>query len=112
MCGSIGTDELDFVVGSGTKPCKRHRRNSIGLADTTEAGPDRVLIWDLDETIIVFQTLITGVFAETYNKDRALLAQLAYRMEEIILYLADTHFFFNEIEVSALTPNIIIMSNR
>ncbi|OXU23836.1 hypothetical protein TSAR_007461 [Trichomalopsis sarcophagae] len=95
--------ETANVEGGSAKPCKRGRRqsgsgNSIGSADTTEAGPDRIFIWDLDETIVVLQSLVSGQFATTYNKDPTILAQLAYRMEEIVFYLADTHFFFNDIE--------------
>lgn len=33
--------------------------------------PERVFIWDLDETIIIFHTLLTGNFANRYNKVRA-----------------------------------------
>ncbi|XP_029678687.1 developmental protein eyes absent isoform X1 [Formica exsecta] len=86
-----------------TKPCRRGRRqsgsgNSIGSADTTEAGPERIFIWDLDETIVVFHSLLTGQFASKHRKDPLLLSQAAYRMEEMIFNLADTHFFFNDVE--------------
>lgn len=86
------------------KSCKRGRRqsgsgNSIGSTDTTEAGPERIFIWDLDETIVVFQSLLSGIFATKHRKDPALLAQVAYRMEEMIFNLADAHFFFNDVEV-------------
>lgn len=30
--------------------------------------PERVFIWDLDETIIIFHTLLTGTFADKYQK--------------------------------------------
>ncbi|KAJ8681267.1 hypothetical protein QAD02_017054 [Eretmocerus hayati] len=92
-------------LGIVKQPCsKRGRRqsasgNSIGSsADTSDPGPNRIFIWDLDETIVVFQSLLTGQFATTHSKDPTTLAQLAYRMEEIIFYLADTHFFFNDVE--------------
>lgn len=95
--------ETTNVEGTTAKPCRRGRRqsgsgNSIGSADTTEAGPDRIFIWDLDETIVVFHSLLTGQFATKHRKDPTLLAQVAYRMEEMIFNLADTHFFFNDIE--------------
>ncbi|XP_043252006.1 eyes absent homolog 4 isoform X4 [Colletes gigas] len=91
------------TIRATAKPCRRGRRqsgsgNSIGSADTTEAGPDRIFIWDLDETIIVFHSLLTGQFATKHRKDPSLLAQAAYRMEEMIFNLADTHFFFNDVE--------------
>ncbi|XP_053598768.1 eyes absent homolog 4 isoform X2 [Microplitis demolitor] len=93
----------DAIEGASAKPCRRGRRqsgsgNSIGSADTTEGGTDRIFIWDLDETIVVFHSLLTGQFATKHGKDPALLAQLAYRMEEMIFNLADTHFFFNDVE--------------
>ncbi|XP_012257253.2 eyes absent homolog 4 isoform X1 [Athalia rosae] len=100
------TRETTNAEGATAKPCRRGRRqsgsgNGIGSADTTEAGPDRIFIWDLDETIVVFHSLLTGQFATKHGKDPTLLAQLAYRMEEMIYNLADTHFFFNDVEVSA-----------
>ncbi|XP_063990697.1 eyes absent homolog 4 isoform X2 [Diachasmimorpha longicaudata] len=91
------------IEGTSAKPCRRGRRqsgsgNSIGSADTTEAGPDRIFIWDLDETIVVFHSLLTGQFAAKHAKSPELLVQLGYRMEEMIFNLADTHFFFNDVE--------------
>lgn len=32
--------------------------------------PERVFIWDLDETIIIFHTLLTGNYSNRYNKVR------------------------------------------
>ena len=29
---------------------------------------DRVFVWDLDETIIIFQSLLNGTFAQYFNK--------------------------------------------
>ncbi|TGZ51475.1 hypothetical protein DBV15_02232 [Temnothorax longispinosus] len=100
---------VHFPVAT-TKPCRRGRRqsgsgNSIGSADTTEAGPERIFIWDLDETIVVFHSLLTGQYATKYRKDTNLLAQVAYRMEEMIFTLADTHFFFNDVESDMLTED-------
>lgn len=60
--------------------------------------PERVFIWDLDETIIIFHTLLTGTFANRFTKDSALAASLGYRMEELIFTMADSHFFFNDVE--------------
>lgn len=61
-------------------------------------GPDRVFIWDLDETIIIFHSLITGSFANRYSKDPIRMNFLATSMEELIFNMADHHFFFNDIE--------------
>ena len=29
---------------------------------------DRVFVWDLDETIIIFQSLLNGTYAQHFNK--------------------------------------------
>ena len=69
-----------------------------GQAAENCKGPDRVFIWDLDETIIIFHSLITGSFANRYSKDPIRMNYLATSMEELIFNMADHHFFFNDIE--------------
>lgn len=89
---------------------------------SSESGVERVFIWDLDETIIIFHSLLTGSFASRHNKvvividqwiyvnrfeywllyvfqDAQHLVQLGYRMEEMVFNMADNHFFFNDVEV-------------
>nr|XP_023402437.1 eyes absent homolog 4 [Loxodonta africana] len=58
----------------------------------------RVFVWDLDETIIVFHSLLTGSYAQKYGKDPPMAVTLGLRMEEMIFNLADTHLFFNDLE--------------
>jgi len=60
--------------------------------------PERVFVWDLDETLIIFHTLLSGSYANRYTKDHSSLMTIAFRMEEMVFNMADTHFFFNEIE--------------
>ncbi|KAJ7341949.1 hypothetical protein JRQ81_008011, partial [Phrynocephalus forsythii] len=55
-------------------------------------------VWDLDETIIVFHSLLTGSYAQKYGKDPPVAVTLGLRMEEMIFNLADTHLFFNDLE--------------
>lgn len=69
-----------------------------GQAIDNGKAPERVFIWDLDETIIIFHTLITGFYAGRYGKDPTHMQILGNRMEELIFNLADHHFFFNDIE--------------
>uniref|UniRef100_A0A4W3JZF0 Eyes absent homolog n=1 Tax=Callorhinchus milii TaxID=7868 RepID=A0A4W3JZF0_CALMI len=59
---------------------------------------ERVFVWDLDETIIVFHSLLTGTFATRYGKDTPTAVSLGLRMEEMIFNLADAHLFFNDLE--------------
>ena len=72
------------------------RRNSH--SPDLESSVDRVFIWDLDETLILFHTLLTGSFAQTYSKDPRILHDLAHTMEVMIFDLADSTFFFNDLE--------------
>ena len=45
---------------------------SRGRRQNPSPGPDseleRVFIWDLDETIIIFHSLLTGAYAQRYGK--------------------------------------------
>lgn len=59
---------------------------------------ERVFVWDLDETIIIFHSLLTGSYANRYSKDALQLQYLATGIEELIFSMADNHFFFSDIE--------------
>eukprot|EP00058_Branchiostoma_floridae_P024185 XP_002609675.1 hypothetical protein BRAFLDRAFT_83679 [Branchiostoma floridae] len=59
---------------------------------------ERVFVWDLDETIIVFHSLLTGSYAQRFGKDPQQAVALGLRMEEMIFNLADNHLFFNDLE--------------
>ncbi|CAG0912643.1 unnamed protein product [Notodromas monacha] len=67
--------------GASSRSNKRGRRQVSAIVpspsspdDATESTVDRVFLWDLDETIIVFHSLLTGTFAachHKYNKRKA-----------------------------------------
>ncbi|XP_069678375.1 eyes absent homolog 2 [Periplaneta americana] len=76
----------------------RGRRQNNPSPNSPESNLERVFIWDLDETIIIFHSLLTGSFATRYGKDAHSVVQLGFRMEEMVFNLADTHFFFNDVE--------------
>nr|CAD89531.1 eyes absent protein [Dugesia japonica] len=59
---------------------------------------ERIFVWDLDETIIIFHSLLTGIYAQRYQKDASTAVALGLRMEELIFSLADNHMFFNDLE--------------
>nr|XP_028598569.1 eyes absent homolog 3 isoform X2 [Podarcis muralis] len=59
---------------------------------------ERVFLWDLDETIIIFHSLLTGSYAQKYGKDPTLVISSGLTMEEMIFEVADTHLFFNDLE--------------
>jgi len=54
---------------------------SRGRRQNPSPGPDseleRVFIWDLDETIIIFHSLLTGAFAQRYGKVSRLCSSAA-----------------------------------
>ncbi|KAK9526557.1 hypothetical protein VZT92_015249 [Zoarces viviparus] len=84
------------------------RRNSVGKAKgkgkRSDSSPpadsdlERIFLWDLDETIIIFHSLLTGSYAQKFGKDPATVVNLGLQMEELIFELADTHLFFNDLE--------------
>ncbi|KAK7909296.1 hypothetical protein WMY93_013980 [Mugilogobius chulae] len=64
----------------------------------SSTAPQRIFLWDLDETIIIFHSLLTGSYAQKFGKDPASVLNLGLQMEELIFELADTHLFFNDLE--------------
>ncbi|XP_068567465.1 eyes absent homolog 3 isoform X2 [Cebidichthys violaceus] len=84
------------------------RRNSVGKSKgkgkrsdsspPTDSDLERIFLWDLDETIIIFHSLLTGSYAQKFGKDPATVLNLGLQMEELIFELADTHLFFNDLE--------------
>ncbi|XP_019469635.2 eyes absent homolog 1 isoform X4 [Meleagris gallopavo] len=76
----------------------RGRRNN-NPSPPPDSDLERVFIWDLDETIIIFHSLLTGSYANRYGRDPPTSVSLGLRMEEMIFNLADTHLFFNDLEI-------------
>ncbi|KAM6270784.1 protein phosphatase EYA4 isoform 4-T5 [Spheniscus humboldti] len=81
---------------SASKSRGRGRKNNP--SPPPDSDLERVFVWDLDETIIVFHSLLTGSYAQKYGKDPPMAVTLGLRMEEMIFNLADTHLFFNDLE--------------
>lgn len=86
---------LDRSRQKGGKNRQGRRQNP---SPSPESDLERVFIWDLDETIIIFHSLLTGSYAQRYGKDPQASINLGLRMEEMIFSLADTHLFFNDLE--------------
>jgi len=74
----------------------RSRRSSSALSDQ-EQNLERIFIWDLDETIIIFHSLLTGVYESKFGKDNTTAVSLGLRMEEMIFNLAEDHLFFRDL---------------
>ncbi|XP_071966685.1 protein phosphatase EYA2 isoform X3 [Engystomops pustulosus] len=54
--------------GSDVKLRGRSKRNN-DTASSVDNEIERVFVWDLDETIIIFHSLLTGTFASRYGKE-------------------------------------------
>ncbi|XP_061560673.1 eyes absent homolog 4 isoform X2 [Phycodurus eques] len=80
----------------GSKSRGRSRKNNP--SPPPDSDLERVFVWDLDETIIVFHSLLTGSYSQKYGKDPPMAVTLGLRMEEMIFNLADSHLFFNDLE--------------
>ncbi|KAG0570103.1 hypothetical protein KC19_6G138800 [Ceratodon purpureus] len=57
-------------------------------------------VWDLDETLIIFQTLRNGRYAELHKgcKDPQEACELGKRWESLILDICDDYFFYKQVE--------------
>ncbi|XP_064485076.1 eyes absent homolog 1-like isoform X2 [Ornithodoros turicata] len=100
--GQSGVDSSPpMKAADSSKRSKGNRgrgRRQANPSPDPENGLERVFIWDLDETIIIFHSLLTGSFAGRYGKDAPSSVQYGLGMEEMIFNLADSHFFFNDLE--------------
>ncbi|KAI3369873.1 hypothetical protein L3Q82_024683 [Scortum barcoo] len=76
----------------------RGRKRVSDPAPPLDSDIERVFIWDLDETIIIFHSLLTGTFSSRFGKDSSKAVSLGLWMEEMIFNLADSRLFFNDLE--------------
>ena len=79
---------------------KENSDTSQKSADSTfdKKKSQTVLIWDLDETLILFHSLLSGVYADHHLPLKAKeAANLGRKWQESILDLCDQHFFFTEV---------------
>jgi EYA(Eyes Absent) family protein len=67
--------------------------------ETDTKGPT-VFVWDLDETLIIFQTLLDGRYVELFDgfKDSHKATLLGRRWESLILEVCDDYFYYNHVE--------------
>ncbi|XP_007491526.1 eyes absent homolog 3 isoform X4 [Monodelphis domestica] len=79
-------------------PAKNRGKRRADAAPAQDSELERVFLWDLDETIIIFHSLLTGSYAQKYGKDPTVVIGSGLTMEEMIFEVADTHLFFNDLE--------------
>lgn len=66
-------------------------------------------VWDLDETLIIFQTLRNGRYAELYkgSKDPREACELGRRWESLILDICDDYFFYKQVRLLAEDSTVL-----
>nr|XP_024368717.1 developmental protein eyes absent-like [Physcomitrium patens] len=59
-----------------------------------------VFVWDMDETLIIFQTLLDGRYVGLFDgyKDCQKATHLGRRWEQLILEVCDEYFFYQQVE--------------
>lgn len=93
--------KLETTNGTSRRAARQGRgrgRRQNNPSPDPQNNLERVFIWDLDETIIIFHSLLTGTHATRFGKDAPTTVTLGLRMEEMVFNLADTHLFFNDLE--------------
>ncbi|XP_042649531.1 eyes absent homolog 3 isoform X6 [Tyto alba] len=94
---ATGSKELDEQARKNI-PGKNRGKRKADTSSSQDNELERVFLWDLDETIIIFHSLLTGSYAQKYGKDPTLVIGSGLSMEEMIFEVADTHLFFNDLE--------------
>ncbi|NXF71129.1 EYA3 protein, partial [Sclerurus mexicanus] len=94
---ATASKELD-EQGRKNIPGKNRGKRKADTSSSQDSELERVFLWDLDETIIIFHSLLTGSYAQKYGKDPTLVIGSGLSMEEMIFEVADTHLFFNDLE--------------
>ncbi|KRY22335.1 Eyes absent -like protein 1 [Trichinella patagoniensis] len=95
---AFSIDSPTSKISSDSKKSKGKRRRTANMSPTLDGSYERIFLWDLDETCILFHSLLTGAYASKFDKDVNASVSVGLRMEELIFHLSDTHFFFNELE--------------
>ena len=63
-----------------------------------ESDLERVFVWNLDETIVIFESLLNNAFAHTFHKDTRVALGLGHQMHALVCSLAEAHLFFADLE--------------
>ncbi|XP_069612741.1 eyes absent homolog 3 isoform X2 [Ranitomeya imitator] len=96
MMRAMGSKETEEQSKKSVKT--RGKGKKADASSPRHSDLERVFLWDLDETIIIFHSLLTGLYAQKYGKDPTLVVGSGLAMEEMIFEVADTHLFFNDLE--------------
>ncbi|KAM4700482.1 protein phosphatase EYA3 isoform 2-T2 [Discoglossus pictus] len=95
---AMGSKETDDQSKKNMQVKNKGKGKKCDSSSLQDNDLERVFLWDLDETIIIFHSLLTGSYAQKYGKDPSLVVGSGLAMEEMIFEVADTHLFFNDLE--------------
>ncbi|XP_073521088.1 protein phosphatase EYA3 isoform X7 [Phyllobates terribilis] len=98
MMRAMGSKETEEQSKKNVTVKNRGKGKKADVSPPQHNDLERVFLWDLDETIIIFHSLLTGLYAQKYGKDPTLVVGSGLAMEEMIFEVADTHLFFNDLE--------------
>lgn len=94
----IKTESTNGTTKRTTRQGRGRGRRQANPSPEPPNNVDRIFVWDLDETIIIFHSLLTGAHATKFGKDTPTTVGFGLKMEKIIFNLADAHFFFNDLD--------------
>ncbi|EHB18261.1 Eyes absent-like protein 3 [Heterocephalus glaber] len=77
---------------------KNWGKRKADASSSQDSELEWVFLWNLDETIIIFHSLLTGSYAQKYKKDPTEVIGSGLSTEEMIFEVTDTHLFFNNLE--------------
>ncbi|XP_065183172.1 eyes absent homolog 3-like isoform X2 [Sycon ciliatum] len=77
----------------------RPRRRKSQPVDDGDPGR-KIFIWDLDETLLLYSSLLDGSFAKTMDLDCHRMDHLGRTLEKLIFALSDSSFFLKDLEKS------------
>jgi len=98
--------------GMPEMPEKTLRREEEIVHMVAPASSPTMFVWDLDETLIIFQTLSNGRYAELFSgfKDPWEGSVLGRRWEQLILEVCDDYFFYKQVE-DLNEPNLMALQD-
>eukprot|EP00050_Salpingoeca_kvevrii_P010277 m.7519 g.7519 ORF g.7519 m.7519 type:complete len:482 (+) comp2765_c0_seq2:10-1455(+) len=70
-------------------------------ASSSANDAKQVFVFDLDETLVIFASLLNGDWAKANDKDPAECKALGEVFEKLVFAISDEHFFFEDLEDAA-----------
>eukprot|EP00457_Paulinella_chromatophora_P005794 gb/GEZN01005811.1/.p1 GENE.gb/GEZN01005811.1/~~gb/GEZN01005811.1/.p1 ORF type:complete len:434 (-),score=45.44 gb/GEZN01005811.1/:316-1617(-) len=89
-----GSGSMTSISDRSSRPMKRSKKEEWMDCSSRRT----VYIWDLDETLIIFQSLLETARASKFEWEQNEALDIGHSLEELIFDLCDTHMFFKQIQ--------------